>query len=748
MADLLDHSGPHSLAHVDAVEVPRFPRRFRTRVFLYIATLSLATSLTSAVVYYTRQLGFIEKDRSRRANTLLTSLATQAELGAYAGDAALCDLPAHRTFSEDDVLLVGIYDRRGREILRFAAPQLMPQPPPPEVVARMTANADAKPERLPTVEAGGEGYDDLYAPIVTGVRDSDEALSAGPAAHMPRREVVGIARVGLSLKPAKDQLQEVVTWGVRLAVGLLALGLLAGFLISRTVSAPIAALTEGVDQLRRGVLDTRVDMEREDEIGQLAYSFNRMAARLRESIWALENLNRGLEAEVARRTAEIQRAAEFSRLLNAPMGQGPGADTGRHPTVDLSGATSGGTAEGTLGRLLDDALAALITGTGAKAGAVLLTVEESVDFELEVARFTGAPPSEIGASPSHESLITHKAPYSDESGRLVIPLLLRDEPEGAVVLLMDMTPHDDVFRFAQHAASQLAISVGNVRTYAAAAHLARELKERNVALGKQRDQLQEMNRLKSEFLASISHELRTPLNAIIGYAELISDGIYGDVNGDQKTALSGIDESGKNLLSLINQILDLSKIEAGKMVVHLEEVDVSEMVRAVLAEAAPLAKDRPYKVQLLSTTRPRLRTDGPKVKQIITNLVSNAIKFTARGRVDVTIRAEPTGGCTIAVRDTGIGIKAEDMKIIFEEFRQVDGSYTRTFGGTGLGLAIAKRFSELLGGSISVDSKVGLGSTFTLHLPKEAPAGPGQTRRPAPPPVPAAAARPREVKPA
>jgi signal transduction histidine kinase len=201
-------------------------------------------------------------------------------------------------------------------------------------------------------------------------------------------------------------------------------------------------------------------------------------------------------------------------------------------------------------------------------------------------------------------------------------------------------------------------------------------------------------------------------------------------------------------LQLINQILDLSKIEAGKMTVHVEDVDVSELVRAVLLEAAPLAKDRPYKPQLLSATRPRLRTDGAKLKQILTNLVSNAIKFTARGRVDVTIRSEPAGGCTIAVRDTGIGIKAEDMKIIFEEFRQVDGSYTREFGGTGLGLAIARRFAELLGGQITVESKVGVGSTFTIHLPKESP-GPGMPPRvphkTLPPPVPAAARR--EVKP-
>ncbi|MSP63908.1 MAG: HAMP domain-containing protein [Myxococcales bacterium] len=735
-------SGPQSGPIKFAVRSPRFPRRFGTRVFLYVATLSLATSAVSAVVYYTRQLGFIETDRARRARTLLTSLATQAELGAYAGDAAMCDLAARRTFSEDDVLLVAIYDRRGREILRFQSPALTPPPPAPEVVARMTRDPDARPERHAAVDKGGEGYDDLYAPIVTGSRDPEEALAAGPSGRTPLREVVGVARVGLSQRPARAQLEEVIRWGAYLAVGLLVVGIGAALLISRRISRPIAALTRGVDQLRQGVLDARVEIESQDEIGQLAESFNRMADRLRESIKALEALNRDLEVEVGRRTTEIQRAAAFSALLNAPLGPQSAPPRVHSPSTEVGGA-----AAGNLGRLLDDTLVALIEGTGARAGAVLLSREESVDFDLEVARYRGAPADAFGTPPSHDALADPKVTLLLEENRLTVPLLLGDEPQGCLVLC-EPEVREDALRFAVHAAAQLAIAVGNLRAYAAAAHLARALEERNGALARQRDQLQAMNRLKSEFLASISHELRTPLNAIIGYSELITDGIYGDVNVDQRSALSGIDESGRNLLSLINQILDLSKIEAGKMTVHLEDVDVVEIVSSVLAEAAPLAKDRPYKVQLLPGDRVRLRTDGPKVKQIVTNLVSNAIKFTAHGNVNLQIRAESGGGCTIAIQDTGIGIRAEDMTIIFEEFRQVDGSYTRAFGGTGLGLAIAKRFAELLGGQISVASTVDVGSTFTIHLPREAPALPATPPRrlTLPPPVPADARR--EVKPA
>jgi signal transduction histidine kinase len=164
-------------------------------------------------------------------------------------------------------------------------------------------------------------------------------------------------------------------------------------------------------------------------------------------------------------------------------------------------------------------------------------------------------------------------------------------------------------------------------------------------------------------------------------------------------------------------------------------VDVVEVARAVVAEAAPLAKDRPYRVRLLAHDAPRVRTDGTKVKQILTNLVSNAVKFTHQGQVDVSVSAVPGGGCTIAVRDTGIGIKPEHMQVIFEEFRQLDGSYTRQFGGSGLGLAIARRFAEMLGGDLSVESTEGVGSTFTLRLPPAVVDEPGRTRRRTRPPV-------------
>jgi signal transduction histidine kinase/HAMP domain-containing protein len=699
-------------------------RRFRRRVFFYLLTLSLATSAVSGGTYYARQVKFIEKDRARRAHTLLTSLATQAELGAYAGDAALCDLPTRRTFGEEDVVLAGIYDPFGKEILRLSAPAIGHPPPPPLVaLAKLTEDPDAPPMRF-----SNDVYDDMWAPIVTTARAAAVAASSEPGGAAARREVVGLARIGLSLTGAREQLSEVLRTGGYLTVGLLLLGALAALLIAGKISDPILALARGADEIRGGNLDVTIEVRSRDELGLLAESFNRMAAQLRETMSKLESLNKNLESEVSRRTDEIRRSAEFTGVLNAPIDREAPAGSGAHPELD---------------RLLETALKSLAAGTGLEGVAVLLTSDESVDFELQVAAAHGAEPRAFGNMPS-EAACASGQPIV-ESGRAIVPILFRGEPEGAIVLL-DASPSPHAVEFAARAAGQLAIAISNVRAYNALQHLAKQLKERNAALEKQRDQLSEMNRLKSEFLANVSHELRTPLNAILGYTEIIIEGIYGPTTEQQREGLAGIEESGRNLLTLINQILDLSKVESGKTEVYVTDVAMHDVVHAVVSEAQALAKARPYKVTARCPQSIVIKTDGAKVKQIVTNLVSNAVKFTERGSVVIELVPDTpdTGGCLIRVRDTGIGIKKEEQGVIFEEFRQLDGSSTRKFAGTGLGLAIARRFAHLLSGSISVESTPGVGSTFTLQLPAETRTG---ARPPAPPPAARISAKMEAVRP-
>jgi signal transduction histidine kinase len=240
----------------------------------------------------------------------------------------------------------------------------------------------------------------------------------------------------------------------------------------------------------------------------------------------------------------------------------------------------------------------------------------------------------------------------------------------------------------------------------------------NDELGRLYRELEAASRHKSEFLANMSHELRTPLNAIIGFSEVLVQGLFGDVNEKQREYLQDVIGSGQHLLSLINDILDLSKIEAGRMELDLEEFDVAQAID----NAVVLVRERATRKGLglgtvLDAGLGSVRGDQRKIKQVLLNLLSNAVKFTPEGgRVEV--RAQRLDGhVEVSVTDSGIGIAAEDLEAVFEEFRQVGTDYAKKHEGTGLGLTLSRKFVELHGGRIWVKSQPGQGSTFTFSLP-------------------------------
>jgi signal transduction histidine kinase len=215
----------------------------------------------------------------------------------------------------------------------------------------------------------------------------------------------------------------------------------------------------------------------------------------------------------------------------------------------------------------------------------------------------------------------------------------------------------------------------------------------------------------------MSHELRTPLNAILGYTELIVDGVYGKPSEQMQSVLQRVDINGRHLLGLINDVLDLSKIEAGQLTLSLTEYSLNDIVQGVFTGVESLAAEKGLAFTTdVAPNLPRGRGDERRIAQVLLNLTGNAIKFTDAG--EVTIKASAyNGSFTIAVRDTGPGIDAADQSRIFGEFQQVDGSSTRKKGGSGLGLSIAKRIVELHGGRIWVESRRGAGSTFSFTLP-------------------------------
>jgi signal transduction histidine kinase len=255
--------------------------------------------------------------------------------------------------------------------------------------------------------------------------------------------------------------------------------------------------------------------------------------------------------------------------------------------------------------------------------------------------------------------------------------------------------------------------------------LAANLNRMSAELGRLYRQIEAANTHKSEFLANMSHELRTPLNAIIGFSEVLLEKMFGELNDKQLEYLTDIHSSGQHLLTLINDILDLSKIEAGRLELELSSFDLPELLEGATMLVRERAGRHEVKLALdVSEGVDEWVADERKVKQVVINLLSNAVKFTPAGG-SVTVRArrvqEGTGGAIeIAVIDTGVGIAREDQALVFEEFRQARGDYLRKSEGTGLGLSLAKRFVELHGGTIRVESAQGKGSTFAFILPERA----------------------------
>jgi signal transduction histidine kinase len=288
---------------------------------------------------------------------------------------------------------------------------------------------------------------------------------------------------------------------------------------------------------------------------------------------------------------------------------------------------------------------------------------------------------------------------------LIVPLLGPERAIGVLVIRRKAPgefPQSTV-ELLQTFAAQSVLAIQNARLF-------HEIEEKS-------RELELASRHKSQFLANMSHELRTPLNAILGYSELILDDIYGAVPDKARAALERVQSNGKHLLGLINDVLDLAKIEAGRLTLSLTDYSMNEVVASVVAAVEALAAEKCLALKVeMPPDLPKGHGDEQRIRQVLLNLVSNAIKFTDSGEVAIRVRTGD-GAFQVAVSDTGPGISAEDQAKLFQEFQQADNSSTRNKGGTGLGLAISRRFIDLHGGRIWVESAPGQGSTFTFELP-------------------------------
>ncbi|HXG50350.1 MAG TPA: ATP-binding protein [candidate division Zixibacteria bacterium] len=492
-----------------------------------------------------------------------------------------------------------------------------------------------------------------------------------------------------------------------LLVGL-GMALIASLLVARRVVRPLRVLRQGAQRIGGGDLDHRLDIQTGDELQSVAEEFNRMAEQLRDSY---ANLERKVEDRTRELTESLEQQMATSAILRV-IAESP-ADA--RPVLDAVAESAARLCDARDAAILLEAHGELHLaahhgpiGIGAATGGRLVISRDSVGGSA----FLDAKTVHVDDLLASSEFPRSRA-FAEKYGNrtvLAAPVLRKGTPIGVILIRRaEVRPFSDKqIALLNTFADQAMIAIENVRLF-------REIQEKNA-------QLEAANKHKSQFLANVSHELRTPLNSIIGFTRLVLRRTEGMISPLQKENLQKVVVSSEHLLSLINGLLDLSKIEAGRMEVFAETFKLEEVVRLATATVEPMLKDgRVRLVTDLAPDIPLVRTDRDKLKQVIINLLSNSVKFTERG--EIRIRAvNHDGTLELAVSDTGIGMKKEALDYIFEEFRQVDMSTTRKYGGTGLGLAIVKRLVNLLGGEISVESEEGKGSTFTVTLPACPPA--------------------------
>ncbi len=488
---------------------------------------------------------------------------------------------------------------------------------------------------------------------------------------------------------------------------LFALGL--SLFLTSQLTKPVRLLKQGTQNIMEGVFEPIV-LRRSDELGDLANNFNAMSKELGNNYTRLKAYS-----ELVTTLNSLKSLDEIKRQSLRILCESTKASVGALYLVDKEKDVLE-LAEGYALKNDGKASRTFAIGEGIPGQCA---AEEKV-LELE------SIPVDSGFS-INTGLVEVMPSYT-----MAVPILIQDHILGVLVLGAVRKFGEIEKEIISNSVPQLSVAIANAQNDEATRELSLEIARRNEELNSKNAELEKAYRVKSDFLSSMSHELRTPLNSIIGFSSVLLGPTGDPLTPDQRMALGKVLKNGQHLLQLINDILDLSKLESGRMVLSAESDEASSIVSSCTMLVEPLIRQKGLQLtQEIERDLPTLMTDIVKIRQIIVNLLSNAAKFTEKGEINIKVWKN-NGMISFAVKDSGIGIEKKNFNLVFEEFQQVDNSSTRKYKGTGLGLPIARKLARLLGGDLSVDSEYGKGSTFTLTIP---PTLPQQTQEGKPKPV-------------
>ncbi len=472
---------------------------------------------------------------------------------------------------------------------------------------------------------------------------------------------------------------------------------------------PIQALRQGAAKIGGGDFSERISVKTGDELEGLADQFNDMAGRLQDSYADLENKVETRTHELAQSVKELRALGEVSQAINSTLDLESVLTTIVTQAVQLSNCEAG------VIYVFDEAIQEFhLHATYGMNEDMIAAIKEhhirSTETQIGLATSTRVPVQNPDLLTEPDTPLNKLIIEAGFRALLVMPLLRPDRIVGALVVRRRAPGAfpKSVVELLQTFAVQSVVAIQNARLF-------QEIEEKG-------HQLEIASSHKSQFLANMSHELRTPLNAVIGVTEMLLEDANDLKRDDEIEPLTRVLNAARHLLALINDILDLSKIEAGRMELRLESFVLTPLIDDVVKTIEPLAAKNANGVTVRcgSVIKP-MHADQIRVRQALLNLMSNANKFTDHGAITVEAEQREEGGrdwITIAVTDTGIGMTAEQMGKLFQEFSQASSSTASKYGGTGLGLVISRRFCQMMGGDITVDSEPGRGSTFTIRLPR------------------------------